>query len=197
MEKRPSRPCGHCGEERTMLRCPCKGESYCGAECQKAVWLHHREECTVFLAKELEKKRKEHGDDSYEVAEARAVIAGIFRRQRHLEDAEKSFLEGLRIFALLPPPREEHNIGACLQQLGLVYKEQGKNVEAQEALKRAFDIFVSIYGKDHKIVGMIVNCIGETFRCEGKLKEAEENYQEAIRIFRATDAPDESNEKLG
>jgi tetratricopeptide (TPR) repeat protein len=191
MEKRPARPCGYCGKERTTLRCPCKGESYCGVECQKAVWSQHKKTCTLFLAKELEKKRKEHGDDSSEVAQARAFIAGIFQHQRHLEDAKRNSLEALRIFALLPPPREEHNIGTCLYQLGLVYKEQGKNVEAQEALKRAFDIFVSIYGKDHEIVGAIVNGIGETCRREGKLEEAEKNYEEAIRIFRATDAPDE------
>ena len=41
--------CAYCGTGGKTLKCPCSGAIYCGTECQKAHWQHHKKECTVVL----------------------------------------------------------------------------------------------------------------------------------------------------
>jgi hypothetical protein len=42
--------CGHCGKAAAdgheLKKCPCKAVRYCGDECQKAHWSHHKTSCT-------------------------------------------------------------------------------------------------------------------------------------------------------
>jgi hypothetical protein len=50
--------------------------------------MHHKKSCTVFLSKELEAKRRKHGDDAV-VGNASLNIAKFFNNHGRFEDAVK------------------------------------------------------------------------------------------------------------
>jgi tetratricopeptide (TPR) repeat protein len=179
--EKPKRPCGACGKLGAPVRCPCKGESYCNATCQKARWLKHKTKCSVHLSRELVSQRSEFGDDAVERGRASWKVGQIFMSQGRYEEAQVSLLEAERIYRL------PGLFGACvpslagtLHSLGCLYQNQGKYVDADQRFKDALLMFDSI--SDDLEVANVHNSLGATHMACGKMEQAAEQFEKARAI---------------
>ena len=57
--------CSLCGVAGASLRCPCHSVHYCNNECQKKHFSQHKERCTVWLLKKLQKVEDKARSISY------------------------------------------------------------------------------------------------------------------------------------
>ena len=57
--------CSLCGVAGASLRCPCHSVHYCNNECQKKHFPQHKERCTVWLLKKLQKVEDKARSISY------------------------------------------------------------------------------------------------------------------------------------
>lgn len=138
MEK--SRCCCVCGAEGSSFRCECGNRDYCGAECQKEEWKEHRQECTWYLGKKLERKKigKDLRDES--IGEAHFDIAAIHYEHAQYDDAEKNLLEAHRIYSNVHSPDHPKVADAC-SNLGSVYQEMGRYGDSLRMYGEALEIF--------------------------------------------------------
>ena len=66
-----------------------------------------------------------------------------------------------------------------MNNLGVLYSDQGKLKEAEEIYQRALAGYEKALGPDHTSTLDSVHCLGILYRDQGKLKEAE-MYQRAL-----------------
>jgi Tfp pilus assembly protein PilF len=71
---------------------------------------------------------------------------------------------------------------AC-HNLGGLYADQGKLVEAQQMYQRALQGFEKAWGPEHTSTLDTVNNLGLLYYSQGKLAEAEQMYQRALQGF--------------
>jgi tetratricopeptide (TPR) repeat protein len=74
------------------------------------------------------------------------------------------------------------DVGSTLSNLGLVYRDQGKYVEAEELLKRALAVREKALGASHAYVGATLNNLALVHRDQGKDAEAEGLFERALAI---------------
>jgi tetratricopeptide (TPR) repeat protein len=187
--ERPRRPCISCGRHNAPFRCPCKAQSYCGAECQKASWLTHKKKCSVFLSSDLVAKRTEFGDDAVEVGKASRGIGKVFMGQEQFKDALKSFQRAERIYRLLYG--ELADVADISRLLGMIYHRQGQYEVARKKFKDALRIFRSVYGRNHFEVASTLNSFGATDIALGKKDKAAEKFRLALAMVQPITLPQE------
>jgi CHAT domain-containing protein len=73
-------------------------------------------------------------------------------------------------------------VGQTLNNLGLVYWDQGKYVEAEEFLKHALVTREQALGATHADVGTTLNNLALVYRDQGKYSEAEALFKRALSI---------------
>ena len=180
----PSRPCAACGLEGAPLRCPCKGASFCGKACQKALWEEHRKICTVDLSRKLEEKRKQLGDDHRDVGQASMHIGLMFQQHGNLKAAERNVLEAVRIFRIYGA-KEEDMLAPALSHLGTLYIIQGKYAEARVMVKKALEIQLRIRnGNEGVEVAYLFNSFDHIMQIQGNYAQAAEEFGKALTILR-------------
>jgi tetratricopeptide (TPR) repeat protein len=70
-----------------------------------------------------------------------------------------------------------------VNDLGVLYRHQGKLKEAEDMYQRALQGHKKALGADHQATLDTVNNLGVLYRHQGKLKEAEEMYQRALQGY--------------
>ncbi|KAI7770703.1 hypothetical protein LZL87_004490 [Fusarium oxysporum] len=70
-----------------------------------------------------------------------------------------------------------------LANLGILYRDQGKLLEAEAMYKRALEGYEKALGQDHISTLNIINNLGVLYRDQGKLLEAEAMYKRAIEGY--------------
>jgi tetratricopeptide (TPR) repeat protein len=181
--------CGACDKPGCKQWCACKLVYYCGAECQGKHWPTHKEGCTIWLAKKISKARMEHGNDSLEVSEALFEGAEELRSQGRYRDAEKRYLNALRIAAELLG-EESFLVGQGSRGLGRLYVEMGRYDEAMEKFLGSYQI-MRIEKGERSIEAADVLCdFGTTLRSQGKSEEALSRLEEAQSILEEAVGPE-------
>lgn len=128
--------CSRCGVGDCSYRCVCKGEFYCGPECQRLDWQKHKRECTVGLARKLREKRRKLGGEDAKIAQGTRKVGDIHFSRGKYAEAKSSYTEALRIFAEIYG--EEHATTAKLVScLARTLCKLGRFEEAVEAYERA------------------------------------------------------------
>ena len=85
------------------------------------------------------------------------------------------------------------NYGFALNNLAIVYDEQGKYADAEGLYKRALAIYEKAHGADHPTVAQTLNNLANVYGEQGKYADAEGLYKRALAIREKTlgkDHPD-------
>ena len=77
--------------------------------------------------------------------------------------------------------------------LGLLYADQGKLVEAEQMCQRALQGYEKAWGPDHTLTLDIVNNLGLLYKNQGKLVEAEQMCQRALQGKEKAWGPDHTS----
>ncbi|KAH8193551.1 hypothetical protein TruAng_012283 [Truncatella angustata] len=72
---------------------------------------------------------------------------------------------------------------STVNNLGLLYKDQGKRVEAEDMYLRALRGFEKAWGPDHTSTLETVNNLGLLYKDQGKRVEAEDMYLRALQGY--------------
>ena len=75
-------------------------------------------------------------------------------------------------------------VATSLNNLAVLYRDQGKYAEAEPLYQRALAIREKALGSDHPDVAASLNNLAELYRDQGKYAEAEPLYQRALAITR-------------
>jgi len=82
---------------------------------------------------------------------------------------------------------------AAFHNLGLLFYEQGKLVEAEKMYQRALDGYEKAQGAEHTSTLDTVNNLGVLYKNQGKLVEAEEMYQRALDGYEKVWGPEHTS----
>lgn len=100
-----------------------------------------------------------------------------------LNVAEATFNEAMKAAQAFPP--DDIRRARTLNDLGLVLEQSGKPAAAEPLLKKALQIRESKLGKTEPTADTLYN-LGNLYRDQQKLKDAESSYMRAIAIFLTT-----------
>lgn len=100
--------------------------------------------------------------------------------------------------------RQSHHIGIgdtteysesndAFHNLGVLYADQGKLVEAEKMYQRALDGKERAWGAEHTSTLDTVNSLGNLYKDQGKLAEAEKMYQRALDGYGKTLGPNHTS----
>jgi tetratricopeptide (TPR) repeat protein len=81
-------------------------------------------------------------------------------------------------------PYECTQVANLLQNLGNVYKSQGRLEDAYETYERSMAIKRRVYGDDHIMVARAVDALAGVLNDQGRVDEARRMYDDALRITR-------------
>jgi tetratricopeptide (TPR) repeat protein len=81
------------------------------------------------------------------------------------------------------------NYGAALNNLGLVYKEQGKYADAEELYRRALAIYERTIGAAHPNAANALHNLANVYVAQGKYADAEGLYKRVLAIDEKTLGP--------
>ena len=102
-----SKACCVCGEVGSkLLRCACKGDFYCGTQCQAGDWKRHKKRCTIELGRKLKEIHKESGKDAERVAAVHRTLGLIHSDFQRWAEAVQPLKEALRIYQLVPQTKD-------------------------------------------------------------------------------------------
>jgi len=160
--------CGIRSMPSCKLKCACKFVFYCGAERQGKDWPRHKKKCVKSHTREIKEAREEHGKDHAAVGLAALDERNNHRRQGRCLEAERCFVDALRLCAEVGG-EECEGIGDTSLFLGEMYcKIIGRYAEALPELHKGLQIYFSIKGERSQDAGRALMCIGDTLREIGK-----------------------------
>jgi len=84
---------------------------------------------------------------------------------------------------------EDKDSNVAFHNLGLLYADQGKMVEAEKMYQRALDGKEKAWGPEHTSTLNTVNNLGVLYKGQGKLVEAEKMYQRALEGYERLRGP--------
>lgn len=87
----------------------------------------------------------------------------------------------LKLSETLPAP-DKRQIGVCLNQLGILCMEQGRNAEAEPYYRKALAIIEEIVGSEHPDYGAGLSNLAALLRVFGRHAEAEQLTRRALGI---------------
>ena len=76
--------------------------------------------------------------------------------------------------------RDHKSTLTAVNQLGLLYRDQGKLDKAEEMFWRAREGYEKALGRDHMLKFTAVNNLGLLYRDQGKLEKIEEIYRRVL-----------------
>lgn len=123
-------------------------------------------------------------DDDDALAADLVALAAILDGQQKFDEAEKLYLEGLRILER-SPERNRAEIATALNNLGAQYVCRGRVADALSLLTRAEQIKRTFLCGEHPDIAVTLNNLAEARRRQGELVAARRLFREAIRIFEA------------
>jgi Tfp pilus assembly protein PilF len=82
----------------------------------------------------------------------------------------------------VPEYKNNSSVAISLNNLGAIYKAQGKYAEAEPLLKRAVEIEEKSLGPDHELVALSLNNLAVIYRIQGRYAEAEPLYKRELQI---------------
>lgn len=91
---------------------------------------------------------------------------------------------------------EDEDCNGAFHNMGILYFDQGKLVEAEKMYQRALDGKEKAWGPGHTSTLNTVNNLGLLYADQGKLAEAEKIYQRALTGFTNLGGPDHPKTKL-
>jgi tetratricopeptide (TPR) repeat protein len=77
------------------------------------------------------------------------------------------------------------DLALALNELALLYDNQGRYEEAEPMYKRSLDIWEKALGTDHPDVATSLNNLAGLYKDQGRYEEAESMYQRALAILKA------------
>ena len=77
------------------------------------------------------------------------------------------------------------DVAASYNNIGMVYRQQGKYEEALVQHTKSLDIGIRVLGHEHPSVAGSYNNIGAVYHRQGKYEEALVQYQKALQAFLA------------
>jgi tetratricopeptide (TPR) repeat protein len=180
---RNEKVCAACSHEGTTHRCPCKGDRYCDAVCQKKHWSAHRITCTIDHVQKLQQLFKDHGKISLEVAQAQLILGQLWHKRGAYESAEASLLEVIRIEMILLGS-VKCDTGCSQSLLCQWYHEQ---LRGSEALKMGEDALYNLnatQGENSLDAAFTLINLGLACLQELKYREGVQRFMQALVIYR-------------
>jgi Tfp pilus assembly protein PilF len=110
-----------------------------------------------------------------ETVEDSATLALFSRLEPHLRKA-----------ITLHEDREDEQLAACLNGLGILYRSQGEYSEAKTFFKKSLEIRERQLSADHPDVATSLNNLALLYRVQGKYGEAEPLYRRSLEIDKRT-----------
>jgi len=115
------------------------------------------------------------------------IDTGIEASQKgRYPEAEKAFRTALEIARKLYPKTEfpdgHVNLATSLNNLGLVYRAQGKLADTEPLYKAALEMKKRLFKVDHPSVATSLNNLAFLFNLQGKYAEAESLYKDALEM---------------
>lgn len=128
----------------------------------------------------LNLRRKVLGNDHPDVAMSLNNLAIVSRKLGRLKEAEDYLLKAKTIYEATP---EKQTGGAsCLNNLGLVYLDQGRPADAEQAHREALVMEERTSGAESRGAALNLNNLSNVFHSQGRLAEADEFVTRAITI---------------
>ncbi len=116
------------------------------------------------------------------IATACVNLGKLHHSQGRLDEAEKLYLRGIKIFRSIEG--EDGELSAFpLNNLGLLYTEQKKYDQAEEILRQTITIREKLLGKDDSDVGVTLLNLGKLYADQLKFTEADAVYVRSLQIL--------------
>ncbi len=153
------------------------------------------EQADTHLARSVELRVQELGDDHVDTSKA-LMIQGYLRiRQGRYDDAEPMFLRSLAVFRHAFGEDHEETLSAK-GVLGVLYRRQGRYAEAEPLYLEVLEGRRRVLGEEHRHTLVSMNNLAILYRVQGKIAPAENLYLETLVISRRVhgdDHPDTLN----
>ena len=114
------------------------------------------------------------------------IVITVAKIHRNIDCLEKAckLLEKLKTTLLLVHGEQCSLYGTLLYQIGSFNLGAGKAIEAVSSLKRAEEIFIHNFGKDHHTVASCKSLLGTCSVVNGQIREASTFLNEALMLFK-------------
>jgi tetratricopeptide (TPR) repeat protein len=111
--------------------------------------------------------------------------------QAHYAEAEELFFAALKEAESFG--EKDTRLATTLNDLALLYTDQGKYAEAEPFFQRSLAIWEKALGPEHPDVAIILNNLGLLYTDQGKYAEAEPLFQRSIAIREKALGPEHSD----
>jgi tetratricopeptide (TPR) repeat protein/CHAT domain-containing protein len=129
----------------------------------------------------VEQARQKHGEQHPEFAMAITGLAGVYRVQGHLAEAERLAKRALVIIEKALGP-EHPEVGTALTNLAELCEAQGRLAEAEPLHRRSLAIREKALGPEHPHVGTSLNNLALLYLNQGRYPEAEPLSRRSLAI---------------
>ena len=109
-------------------------------------------------------------------------LAAIYKQNDMHKEAEEMYVRALRGYEKAWGPEHKATLDT-VNNLGILYADQGKMAEAEEMYVRALRGFEKAWGPEHTSTRSTVNNLGNLYKDQGKKAEAEEVYMRVLRGY--------------
>ena len=121
--------------------------------------------------------------EDWENAREYCTKAGkFFTESVKYDDASIYFQKALYICEMIYEPGHPE-VAACLNNLALLYREQGLYDRAEPLNLRALEIREKVFGEQHPLVATSLNNLAELYREQGLYDKAEPLYERALELL--------------
>ncbi|MGC0372373.1 MAG: hypothetical protein DGJ47_001085, partial [Rickettsiaceae bacterium] len=112
-------------------------------------------------------------------------IAGIKSKQKDFENALGHYQKALNIYQKIYGNDNHPNIARCYYHLGNIYAEQNNNDLSLANYQIYFKISKNLgLSDEHENFALYRNSVGNVLKNKGKYQESEQNYLEAIELYK-------------
>ena len=132
------------------------------------------------------------GNEHVNVALVLHNLGAVMKTRGEFEEAESLYRQSLAMRRRLLGERHP-SVAASFNNLGVLLKEMGQRGEAIDLLRQAIDVNRELLGPEHPRVATTMITLGELLHDAGRYGEAEPLYLEALAIYQARGAEDESS----
>ena len=142
--------CNTCKQSPTkLLPCQCRGVRYCDTKCQGKNWPAHKEECTVYLTKKIEK------------ASNKNCVVDEMLKLGCLHEMHGDFSKAEEVYAnlLLVANTHKNNgaMAAVYVNMGCLYDTLRRLDDAMTMYQMAASLFRRLTGEDTKEMAMVLS----------------------------------------
>lgn len=122
--------------------------------------------------------------DTTLLSTALSNLAGVYRRQGRLEEAEQTYRRALTLAEENSTEERELSIAILTNNLANVQRQRG-NIDASEQMfRRALDLSTTLFGEDSPNVAAILTNLSRVLSLQGDLQEADRLSARAVALHR-------------